>query len=65
MQSYNIRISKVSPDYNLKIKYPEVTSQWHPTLNGNKKPEDFRPRSRKKVWWLCKRNVYNLLVIMG
>ncbi len=45
-----------SPKYNIKIKYPDVASQWHPTKNGDKKPEDYRPGSVKKVWWKCERN---------
>lgn len=33
--------------------HPEVAAQWHPTKNGDKKPEDFSFGSEKKVWWLC------------
>jgi hypothetical protein len=38
---------------NLLIKNPEVASQWHPTKNGNLKPENICPKSNKKVWWIC------------
>ena len=35
--------------------YPELAKEWHLTFNGNKRPQDFLPRSGKKVWWLCAR----------
>ena len=31
----------------------EVSAQWHPTKNGDLKPEDFTTGSSKKVWWQC------------
>ena len=34
-------------------EYPELVSEWHPTKNGELKPEDFTHASNKKVWWLC------------
>ena len=34
-------------------EYPELVSEWHPTKNGDSKPEDFTRASNKKVWWLC------------
>ncbi|MQF49060.1 hypothetical protein FIM08_04095, partial [SAR202 cluster bacterium AC-647-N09_OGT_505m] len=43
-------------EHNLLSNYPDVARQWHPTRNEDKKPEDFRPKSGKKVWWLCDRN---------
>lgn len=32
---------------------PELAAQWHPTLNGEKKPEFTLTGGRQKVWWLC------------
>ena len=32
---------------------PEIASEWHPILNDGKRPSDFSPGSREKVWWLC------------
>ena len=32
---------------------PELAKEWHPTKNGNLKPNDFLPNSGKKVWWIC------------
>jgi very-short-patch-repair endonuclease len=33
--------------------HPEVAAQWHPTKNGDLKPENFTRGSGRKVWWLC------------
>jgi len=33
---------------------PELAKEWNYEKNGDLKPEDFRPFSRKKVWWRCK-----------
>lgn len=35
------------------IDYPELVAEWHPTKNGDRKPEDFTYGSGKKVWWQC------------
>jgi len=34
-------------------EYPELIREWHPTKNGELKPEDFTFGSDKKIWWLC------------
>jgi Probable Zinc-ribbon domain/Protein of unknown function (DUF559) len=34
-------------------RYPDVAAEWHPTRNGDLKPTDLKPASRKKVWWRC------------
>ena len=33
--------------------YTELVKQFHPTKNGNFKPQDFTFGSSKKVWWQC------------
>lgn len=33
--------------------YPEVSKEWHPTLNGEIKPGMIAPNANKKYWWLC------------
>ncbi len=38
----------------LQDKYPEIAKEWHPTKNGNLKPNMFKPGSDYKVWWICK-----------
>lgn len=31
----------------------ELVAEFHPTKNGNLKPENITPGSEKKVWWKC------------
>ncbi len=38
---------------NLLALNPKLASEWHPTKNGDSRPEDFTPMSNKKVWWQC------------
>ena len=46
---------KVCPCKSLAQLVPEVAAQWHPTKNGNRRPDQFGPYSHVKVWWqhLC------------
>ncbi len=38
---------------SLAVTHPELARQWHPTKNGEKRPEDFTAGSTAKFWWLC------------
>ena len=40
-------------DTNLKVVNPTLAAEWHPTKNGDLRPEMISPYSMKKVWWLC------------
>ena len=52
-----------SEDNNLLFHFPEIAKEWHPTENGDLKPEDFTHGSEKKVWWLCpKRHSYKSVI---
>jgi len=42
-------------DNCLATLYPEIAKQWHPTKNGDLKPDKVLPHSSKKVWWLCEK----------
>lgn len=33
--------------------HPKISKQWHPTKNGDLKPENFPSGSGKEVWWTC------------
>ena len=44
---------KVSPLNSLSAQLPEIAKQWHPTKNGNLKPEMVSKSSSKRVWWKC------------
>lgn len=40
--------------YNdLETLQPELSKQWHPTLNKNIKPSDVMSQSNDSAWWLC------------
>jgi len=39
----------------LATKNPELSSEWHPTLNGNLTPYDFTCGSGEYAWWKCKK----------
>ena len=34
--------------------FPLISTEWHPSKNGNLTPENVTAKSGKKVWWLCK-----------
>ena len=40
-------------DNCLEALYPEVSSGWHPTSNGDLTPRDVVTGSEKRVWWKC------------
>lgn len=44
---------KASAKNNLKVLFPKVASQWHPTLNGKLKPTQVTSMSNRRVWWKC------------
>ena len=46
---------KASKENNLKVLFPTLAKEWHPTKNGNLKPEQVTKSSNKKVWWKCKK----------
>lgn len=45
---------KISNEYNLKIKFPEICKEWHYEKNIPLEPKNFTPFSKKKTWWICK-----------
>jgi len=40
---------------NFQETYPKIAEEWHPAKNGNLTPKDVAKKSRKKVWWICKK----------
>lgn len=44
---------KVSAERSLRAKYPGLAKMWYQARNGDLKPSDVGPSSRKKVWWRC------------
>lgn len=49
IRSYMTKVKKGS----FAEKYSDLAKEWHPTKNGEMKPEMFLPHSDIKVWWLC------------
>ena len=47
---------KVNSSNSLKAHYPHLVSEWHPTKNGDKTPDQFTVSSGHKIWWQCSRN---------
>lgn len=46
---------KPTTDRNLATEYPELLKEWDWEKNSQRKPEDFTPRSKSKVWWKCEK----------
>ena len=42
-----------SEDYNLLVVNPNVCEEWNYNRN-DKRPDEYTPKSGKKVWWKCK-----------
>lgn len=40
---------------DLKTLFPKIATEWHPTKNGEVRPEDVCTHSGKKIWWRCKK----------
>lgn len=38
---------------SLAVKFPDIAAEWHPTRNGNLKPENFHAFAQQKIWWKC------------
>ena len=47
-------MAKLTDSYNLQKINPKLSSEWHPTKNGNLTPWGITPVSSRKVWWHCK-----------
>ncbi len=41
------------PPTPISITHPSISDEWHPTRNGDFRPEHVSQGSSKKVWWLC------------
>jgi len=49
------RLPKPLPGTSLKECNSRVAAEWHPTKNGNLRPEDVACNSNLKVWWICEK----------
>ena len=46
-------MAKLNDKNRFPLLYPDIAKQWHPTKNGDLKPENFTKGSEQKVWWKC------------
>jgi len=44
---------RATPERNFATAFPDQASQWHPTKNLERKPENFTPHSNERIWWQC------------
>lgn len=38
---------------DLASQRPAIAMDWHPTLNGDRRPDQVAPQSGQKAWWQC------------
>lgn len=38
---------------NLSQTHPHLAKEWHPSKNGNLRPEDVNAKSLLRIWWKC------------
>lgn len=50
----NKRKNAIDKKGSLADNNPELAKEWHPTKNGDLRPEHVLATSSKKVWWQCK-----------
>lgn len=48
--------SALSPEVAFATTHPELAKEWHPTKNGDLRPDQMRAGSEYKVWWQCARD---------
>ena len=46
-------MNTITTNNSLATKYPAIAKEWHPTKNGNLKPEYIDYSSHVKAWWVC------------
>ena len=45
----------VVPSTSLAVLFPEIASEWHPTLNDDLSPQRVTPFVTRRAWWRCGR----------
>ena len=49
----SLPLKKICAHRSIVFTHPNISKQWHPTKNGDLKPEHFSYGSKVKIWWLC------------
>ena len=47
------QIKSQNSQNSLQNKFPEIAKEWHPTKNGNLKPEYLDSHAHVDAWWIC------------
>jgi hypothetical protein len=47
---------RVGRENNLKVNFPKIANEWHPTKNKTLTAKDVTSKSGKKVWWQCSKS---------
>lgn len=47
------RSAKVTGEWNFAAIHPDLVKEWHFGKNGDLHPKEIRPKSNKKLWWIC------------
>lgn len=51
------RKNKFPVEKSLEYRYPEIAKEWHPTKNGDIKPNQVYPSTNIMYWWICPNNI--------
>lgn len=43
----------IAGENDLLTLRPDIAAEWHPTKNGTLTPDQVKPGSKQKVWWIC------------
>lgn len=49
----SIKCPKCPGKAPVSVTHPHLVPEWHPTLNGDLRPEDVSKGSKRDVWWVC------------
>lgn len=45
----------IAGENDLATIFPEIAKEWHPTKNGELRPDAVAPKALKLVWWQCEK----------
>lgn len=48
--------SALSPEVAFSATHPQIAREWHPTRNGDLRPDQMRAGSERRVFWQCARD---------
>lgn len=49
------KLARPQPGESFADRFPDAAREWHPTRNGELTPNQLRPASNFRAWWLCAR----------